>query len=441
MRVLYSIFLIILSGINTLCFSQDFDRAKMDKLFSLIEQSNMGMNSVSIFMDGEEVYQRSIGYADLENKIKSSKATKYRIGSISKSFTASIIMKFIEEGKITLDTRLSRFYPEVKNSRRISIEHLLRHRSGIFNFTSAEDYTSWMEKPLSKEEAIEKIVAYGSSFEPDARAEYSNANYVLLAYIAEKITGEEFSVLIDSMICKVCGLENTYYGGKIDPENNEAYSYRRMSDWELATETDMSVPSGAGGIVSNPSDLNIFFTCLNQGKIVSEPTLEKMMHIKDGFGLGLFQIPFFDKVAYGHNGGIDGFASNASYFPEEGVSIAFTTNGQVMPMNDILIGVLSIYFNEEYELPELKMGIELKSEDLDPYLGTYSTPDFPLKLTITKVDNQLFGQGTGQSPFPLEAFGEHIFRFIQAGVEMTFDPEAEKVFVNQGGRIMEMSRE
>lgn len=420
---------------------QGFNKSKMDSLFMLIEQNNKGMNSISIFSGGGEVYHNSIGFSDVKNKVKATKETKYRIGSISKTFTAALIMKLVEEGKLTLDTKLFDFYPEIKNADKITVEHLLRHRSGIFNFTNAKDYSSWMENPILRRELVEKIKNYGSSFEPDSKTEYSNANYVLLSYIAEKLTDDKYSKLVDGIICKPCQLSDTYYGDKINPKNNEAYSYQKLNGWELATETDMSVPVGAGAIVSTPTDLNKFLICLFQHKIVSKSTLETMIQIEDGYGLGMVQAPFYDKKAYGHPGGIDGFVSNAFYFPEEKVSVAFSTNGLVMPMNDILIGILSIYFDRDYNLPEIQKSVELKSVDLDAYIGLYSSPSFPLKITISKKDNILFGQATGQPEFPLDAGGKDTFRFDPAKLEIIFKPNENKLILNQGGGSFELKKE
>ncbi|MEX2512482.1 MAG: hypothetical protein WD398_06220 [Cyclobacteriaceae bacterium] len=145
-----------------------------------------------------------------------------------------------------------------------------------------------------------------------------------------------------------------------------------------------------------------------------------MTRIEDNFGMGLVRIPFYDKSALGHNGGIDGFLSSAAYFPEEEVSIAYTTNGVILPMNDIMIGALSIYFNKPYTLPEFRESLQLSSEELDVYLGTYSSPEFPLKITISKKGNTLIGQATGQPSFPLEAYDAHVFKFVQAGLTLEF---------------------
>ena len=439
MRQIFLVISIVVASVHA--GAQDFDRQKMDSLFAHITSNEKGMGSISIFANGEEIYQHAFGYASVEDSVAATRDTKYRIGSISKPFTAAIIMGLVEAGKLSLATSLTAFYPEITNAEDITIEHLLRHRSGIYNFTSAEDYTSWMEQPISRAELVKKIVANGSVFKPDEKAEYSNSNYVLLSFIAERLRDQKFAQIVQETICEPCSLENTYYGGAIRTENNEATSYTQSDGGQLATETDMSVPAGAGAMVSNPTDLNLFLSCLFNHKIVSEESLNAMMTLEDNYGMGLFQIPFGNRKAYGHNGGIDGFQSSAAHFPPEDVSVAFTSNGLAMSMNDVLIGVLSIYFGADYDFPEFTEPLSLTSEALDQYRGVYSGPDFPLKVTITHDGNVLMAQATGQPSFALEAYEPDKFRATQFGLKMDFVPKESTMILRQGGGEFTLRRE
>lgn len=425
---------------HSIC-GQAFDKSKLDSLMRHIDAHNKGMFSLSIFENGQEAYQNAVGYSAVEEEIKANAATKYRIGSITKTFTATIIMKLIEHGQIALDTKLSDFFPAIVNAEKITLEHLLRHRSGIFNFTNAPDYRSYMLKPISPAELIEKIKENGAVFEPDSKAEYSNSNYVLLSQIAEKVTQKKYPDLIQELVCQPCGLIKTGYGDKINTANNEALSYRWLRGWKLARETDLSVPSGAGAIVSTPTELNTFLSCLFDGKIINGSSLSSMKKIVDRFGIGMFKVPFYEKSGFGHSGNIDGFNAHAFYMPEEKVSVAITANGTVMPLNQIIIGALGIYFGRNYEFPEFSEAITLKAKDLEIYLGTYANDAFPLKLTIFKRKNTLFGQATGQSEFPMEALGEHRFRFEPAGLKITFNPSQEQLSLQQAGNTFKLQKE
>ena len=156
------ILLILLSTFSWQLLAGEFDKAKMDAFFKLLDDKQQSMGTVSLFQNGKEVYQNTIGYVDIEADIKSNNSTTYRIGSISKTFTAVLIMQLIEAGQLKLNDTLDSYYPQVKNSESITIEHLLRHRSGLFNFTQLEDYTSWMSKPLT-DAAMLNIILFSQS--------------------------------------------------------------------------------------------------------------------------------------------------------------------------------------------------------------------------------------------------------------------------------------
>ena len=277
-------------------------------------------------------------------------------------------------------------------------------------------------------------------FQPNEKFSYSNSNYVVLGYIIEKVSKQSYPKYLSNRITSKIGLSNTYVGTKTDTKKNESFSYRFLNSWEQAPETDMSIPAGAGSIVSTPADLTKFIESLFSLKLVSNSSLLQMKTITDGYGMGMFQIPFHTKSAYGHNGGIDGFASTLAYFPEDSLAVAYCTNGQVYPMNNILIGVLSIYFNKPYSIPTFYPP-PLKTEDLDKYLGVYSSTQIPLKITITKNTTTLISQATGQSSFPLEATEKDKFKFDPAGIIMEFNPDKNEMTLKQGGETVLFTKE
>ena len=326
---------------------------KLDSLFNMISSNQLAMGSISILSNGEEIYRQSIGYADLDSKSKANASTKYRIGSITKTFTAAVLMQLIEEGKLEIDTRLNEYFPQVPNSDIITVQHLLRHQSGLFNVTDEEDFRTWMVEPQSREEMLVRIRKNPVVFEPGERSEYSNTNYLLLSYIAEEIEDMGYAEIVKKRIIDKLNLPNTFYGGRINSEDGQARSYiKSENEWELTPETDMSVPMGAGALVSTPEDLNTFFYNLFQGKIVSENSLDAMKRTTNGTGIGLMRLPDSEIEVYGHGGGIDGFSSVAVHLPNENLNIAFIANALDYPLNNILMGVMKIILGQEYELPD-----------------------------------------------------------------------------------------
>ena len=421
-------------------FSQTLDKVKLDNYFMELEKSNKFMGSVAISQNGEIIYTKSIGYADVKTKSKANDNTKYRVGSVSKSFTSVLVMKAVEDSKLTLETKLKQFFPTIKNADKITVSNLLNHRSGIHNFTSDSTYLTWSMKKKSEMEMIKVIEAGGSDFEPDTKAVYSNSNYVLLSYILQKIYKKTYAEILTEKIIKPVGLKNTSFGGKINLKNNECNSYGYVTNWEIEAETDTSIPMGAGAIISTPSDLTKFAAALFEGKIISLKSVELMKVLKDNYGFGLIQMPFEDKKGYGHNGSIDGFRSIYSYFPTEKLAVAITSNANNYKMNKIALVLCGAAFNKPYEIPNFN-GFVLKTEDLDKYLGVYGIKDMPFKITITKNGKVLVAQATGQSSFELEATEKDKFQFDRAKLTLEFKPNDKILILNQGGQATTFIRE
>lgn len=421
-------------------YSQAFDKAKLDQYFHALEENNKFMGSISITQNENEIYSTVAGFADEEQKLKLNHDSKFRIGSISKTFTATLVFKAIEEGKMNLTDFIVKYFPSIKNADKITISNLLNHRSGIHNFTDDKDYITWSNSPKTEKEMVDIITNAGNDFEPNAKAAYSNSNFVLLSYILEKVYRKTYKDILGQKIIKPLGLQNTHFGGKIDVNKNECNSYSFKGGWYKETETNMTIPMGAGGIVSTPYELNKFMEGLFAGKLISTASLDQMKTIKDNYGMGLFKIPFYDKRGFGHTGGIDGFSSTVSYFPEEKLSFALTSNGSNYTNNDIAIAALSCYFNKPFSIPDFKT-VDLKSEDLDKYLGGYSSKEMPLKIMITKNDNQLIAQATGQSSFALDATAKDKFEFKPAGIVLEFLPENKQMIMQQGGRKFVFSKD
>ncbi|RKD92860.1 serine hydrolase domain-containing protein [Mangrovibacterium diazotrophicum] len=424
-----------------IAFAQEFNKAKLDDYFDTLEVNDRFMGSVAVSQDGQLIYARAIGFANLESGTKANTDSKYRIGSISKTFTTVLVQKAVEAGKLKLDESIESYFPAIPNADKITIRLLLGHRSGIHNFTNDKSYLDWNTEAKSESEMVEIIAKGGSDFEPGTKTEYSNSNFVLLSYILEKVEKKSYATLLHESIVRPLELTNTYFGGKINADKNECYSYKYIDDvWKMEEETDLSIPMGAGSIVSTPSDLAKFSDALFSGKLVSAESLEQMETIVDGLGFGLFQFPFYDRKGYGHTGGIDGFRSVFMYFPDGKVSFALTSNGSRMNNNDISVAVLSAAYDKPFEIPVF-MNSELSPEELEKYVGTYASAQLPLKITISIKDGKLIGQGTGQAPFPLELTGKDKFEFPQAGLVMEFKPDEKTMLLKQGGGVFNFTKE
>ena len=420
-------------------YAQDFDREKMDSFFSLIDQHDKGMGSLSIFKNGKEIYSKTIGFANVATNKKADAHTRYRVGSITKTFTASIIMQLIEEGDLQLETKLSQFFPNIPNSAKINIENMLRHQSGLYNFSEAADFSTWKNQPQSREDHLARMLGKTPVFEPGEKTEYSNTNYVLLSFIIEDLEKKKLSQVIAERILKPLRLTRTACGGILDPAKGEALAYEKTGKWTVAEETHMSVVKGAGGLSSTPADLNYFVTALFSGKVVQPESLSKMLEMENELGLGLMEIPVAGMSFYGHTGGIDGFNAVVIYDPREQVGIAYISNAREMAPSKILDAVVHIYYGKSYELPSFQ-SLTLTPEQLKKFEGTYGAADFPLELKIYQEGGRLMGQAKGQPSFPLEAYEPNKFKFDRFGLKLEFLPKEGKLHFKQGPNSHELKK-
>jgi CubicO group peptidase (beta-lactamase class C family) len=428
----------------TAAYAQTPDKAKLDQFFSRLAEKNKAMGSLTLAKDGNVLYTRAIGYSQINGTEKKpvSGATKYRIGSITKMFTAAMIFQLVEENKLKLTDTLDKFFPQIPNAQKITIAQMLGHRSGIFDLTDDGDFRSWKTQPKTKDEIVAIIAKGKPAFAPGEKAEYSNSNFVLLGYIVEKAGGKSYQEALKQRITSKIGLKDTYLGtGYADAGKNEGLSYNFVGDWKQEAETHLSIPGGAGAIISTPTDLTKFIQALFDGKIVSKESLDQMKpRDKDKYGLGINPYPLGDKTFYGHGGGIDGFRSLLVYLPEGKLALAYTSNGVNYPSNNIVTGVFDIYWNKPFEIPAFET-VAVSPEVLDKYAGVYASTEVPFKLTITRDGSTLLAQPTGQSSFALEATAQDKFKLESRGIVLEFDTAKTQMTLKQRDRTLIFTKE
>lgn len=413
--------------------------ARTDSVIDRITAFDKGMGSVSVHKNGVELYRRHYGYSSLETQQPIDDATLFRIGSISKVFTATLIFKQIELGKLRLSDPLSNWFPLFGNARKITIRHLLSHQSGIYNFTNDANILKWNTLPHSRKELLDRMLRYPNVFMPGDKTEYSNSNYVLLSWILEDVTGKPYAQLLNQYILKPVGLKQTFF--TTDSLMPLAKSYSMLNTWTKASESHQSIPLGAGAIVSTPPELNRFIAALFTGKLLNDSTLKTMKTTSGYLALGLMKAPFHERTAWGHTGSIDSFQAQLFYFQDDSLAVAITSNAIVYSLNELMIAILSEVYHRPFELPVFKNALETNVEQLKAYVGVYSATGLPLKLTISIKDSLLIGQGTGQPAFPLIRTGPHQFSFEQAGIVLEFVPSKKQMLLIQMGNRFLMTKE
>jgi D-alanyl-D-alanine carboxypeptidase len=414
--------------------AQNINKEKLDKYFLQLQNNNKVLGSSAVLKDGNIVYQNAIGYADVAAKQSNTVNTKFRVGSISKTFTTVLIFKAIENGKLTLETSLDKFFPTVKNSSSITIKNLLNHSS---------DYMKYYTSAKSREELLQIINKYDSDFKPGSKHSYSNSNFVLLSFILEEVFKSNYASILQKYIAKPLQLKNTYVGGQLNVSANECKSYNyAFKSWNEMPETDMSIPLGAGAVVSTPSDLLIFIDALFNEKLITKNNVDLMTTIENDYGLGIFKYPFGKQYGFGHGGGIDGFKSILMYFPEKKIGIATTTNGigRDFQLNSLSLVLLRAANNIDFSIPDFKE-IKVDVNILKSYEGVYASKDMPLKITIKEEEGKLSAQATGQSSFLLTSKSNTQFTYSIAGIVLDFNPEKNQMILKQGGGVYTFTKQ
>jgi D-alanyl-D-alanine carboxypeptidase len=417
--------------------AQSLDKAKLDQFFDRIAERNKGMGSLTIAKDGQVVYSRAIGYAQINGAEKKplTAASRFRIGSITKTYTATMILQLVEEGKLKLTDTLDTFLPQVPNAKKITIQQLLSHRSGIPNVRREQNAQENINTlPISKEEILALIVKATPNFEPDSKSSYSNSGFFLLGLIVEQLTGKAYADALKERITSKLGLADTYVAtGNIDVSKNESLTYFYVADqWKSIPETHPSILFGAGAIVSTPGDLAKFAHGLFGLKLISQKSLDQMKTIRDGEGLGLESFTYAGKTFYGHAGGADNYGAWLTYQPEEKLAVAYASNAKGYPVASIVSNVVDIYYGQPFQVPSFD-ALEVSPEVLDQYVGVYSTAEAPVKFTISRTGTTLYVKPPGeQAAAALEATAQNIFK-IEGAIVLEFDAAKKQMILKRRG--------
>lgn len=432
--------IICLSLTGLAAMAQDLHYKNLDAYLDTLAANQLFMGSIAVSRQGIPVYQKSVGYRNVVKALKNNDSTLYGIGSITKTFTATLVLKAAEEQLLDTGNTIARYFPGIKNGERITIAQLLRHRSGIHNFTNNASYRSWSTRPHTGKQLLDTVIAGGSDFEPDSKMEYSNSNYILLTLILEKVYRQPYARILDKKILEPLKLKHTRFGGNVDDVRNECWSYMFRNGWKQEPETNLSIPLGAGAIKSTPSDLCRFVHALFAGRVIAPASLSPMQTAQDGAGMGLFPMIMAEKKGWGHTGGIDGFRSVYIYFPEDAVCLALFANAENYDLNTIAAAAVKALYDIPFELPDFTV-FPVTEADLKPYAGTYASAAVPLRITISNRGNVLQAHPENQPVYTMRAVAKGKFRHDPTNVDLEFNAADSTMTLLQNGQKLVFKKE
>lgn len=416
---LTSFLLVYIIGIN-----QSFAQSKLDDYFDTLFSNQKFMGSVAISHNDSIIYSKSVGYTDVQNNLKINSDTKFRIGSLTKTFTAALVLKAVEESKLKLDDLLAFYYPQIKNANRITIEQLLEHRSGIFNFTEIENEQKWEQRYHTEKEFIAFFAKKTSDFEPGTAYRYSNTNYALLGFILQQIYNKSFAEILDEKICKPFHLKNTYYTFKVDLKKNEALSYNIQHRYVKNGDVNFSNHPASGGIVSTPVDLNKFLYSLFHGRIINRQSLDTMLPIHKGdYGMGIRKLLVDSPDGFTHGGRVENYISSYWYFPKENLGVVTLANAVNISVSDINNILTRYAFGIKPEVPYFNKIPGLSVEEWNKIRGTYLDKKQKNTVTISSNGESLVFQhsGVGQDYVSFDYLGNSIFKYENSTLNFVTD--------------------
>ncbi len=432
------------------------DKEKLaDAVFNNVFKGNSPGASVLVARDGRIIYQKSFGYADIGNRVPFTINTKSRIGSVTKQFTASAILKLQEEGKLSVNDKLSKFIPDFPRGDEVTIHHLLTHTSGIQNYTDKPNFMKTVEGEVKPEEIIESFKNDEFNFNPGEKWSYNNSGYFLLGYIVEKVSGKTFDEYLKSTFFEPLGMKNTGIHNSKEILENEArgYSYEN-GKFQKAIDWDMSRAGGAGAMYSTVGDLYLWNEAIFNGKVLSKSSLDSAftpVKLNDGneaeiggkYGYGWMISEDRGLKLLWHGGGLHGFNTDLRRYPDINATIVVLQNclpsASGMSATELATQIAEIFFWEDMK-PQgsFKVDDSVKVDKYDDYVGRYDYGG--AVMTIRRDGNRLFAQLAGQPEFEIfpKSENEFFWKVVDAQVTFVRDENGKVMHIlhHQSGRVL-----
>lgn len=417
---LCSFFLLISLNLTAQNLEQEVDAILSEQY----EQEGPGATAL-IYKNGEVVYRKGFGYANLELGVKMQPEHVFEIGSITKQFTAIAILMLEEQGKLKVEDEITKFIPDYPtNGKTITIHQLLNHTSGIKSYTAMQSFREKARVDLSPTELIDVFKNEPMDFDPGEQYRYNNSGYILLGHIIEVITDESYEDFVQKNFFDKLGMKNSHYGSHSKVIKNRAYGYQDRDGYINADYLSMTLPYAAGSLMSNIDDLLIWQKALNTNQLISKETYEKAINgstlnngEKIGYGYGLGAGTIQGSKSISHGGGIFGYTTQGIYLPEEDVFVSVLTNCDCNSPGNYANKIAAIAIGKPF--PDVKDAISLSTDQLNKWKGAYQFPDGAIRH-ITVNDGKIYSQRENSTKFEIFPLTPSRFIFEEGNIEYNF---------------------
>jgi len=408
----------------------------VDATFKDVTRDGWPGAAVLVARNGKILFQHGYGLANLEHRVPVTPETKFRIGSITKQFTASAILKLREQGKLELDDKLSKFIPDFPRGDEVTIHHLLTHTSGIHSYTSKQGFLETVPLFIEAEDLIQSFKNDPYDFDPGKKWSYNNSGYFLLGYIVEKVSGRSYEDFLRANFFDPLGMTNTgvHHGREVLAHEAQGYAYEGGTI-KKALNWDMSRAGGAGSLYSTVGDLYRWNEAVFNRKVLSEASLNTAFTpvktaenqnetIEEGYGYGWGIGKLRGLRQIHHSGGLNGFLSDLARVPEEKFTVVVLANASPPPPPGLEPAALAneiaqLYLAEKLEWrPTILANKSVSTQALDACTGRYDYGG-PI-LTVTREGARLFAQLSGQGKYEIFPKSETEFFWQVVDAQVTF---------------------
>ncbi|MDQ6787728.1 MAG: serine hydrolase [Acidobacteriota bacterium] len=437
------VFVSYASAQNAVLPSSQQITAKVDEYMNAAVHVDGFSGSILVARDGQPVVSKGYGMANVELDVPNSPQTVFRLGSVTKQFTAMAIMMLQERGKLNVNDPACKYLSDCPAAwQPITVKNLLTHTAGVPNYTGFPDFAKTAVLPTTNAAMIAQLKDKPLEFAPGEKFAYSNSGYYLLGAIIERASGKSYADFLQENIFTPLGMKQTGYDVSARIIKNRAAGYARQGGEIVnAAYMDMTIPYAAGAMYSTTGDLLLWDQALYTEKLVSRKTLDEIFTpFKSNYGYGWSISKKFDRQEISHGGGIYGFATEIDRFPADKVTVVVLSNVEGAPAGRIAGDLAAIVFGAAYEIPKERKEIAVDQKILEKYVGQYELAAPKIVVGFTLENGKLFGQVGGQGKFSLSAESETVFFSKDVNLQITFTRDAQGqttgLTFKQGGTII-----
>lgn len=433
-------------GSSPLASPQLFGQSTIEQELRNFLQSNTSDRSpaVSVLLarDGRILGQAAGGMAQLENPNPASPQTKFRIGSVSKQFTAMAVLRLVEQGRLSLDDRLEKFFPQMPNAPSITLTQMLNHTSGLANYTDKIDFLLRVTRQTTPEEIIEWFQKDPPIFTPGEKFAYCNTGYFLLGEIVRQVSGDSLADFLRKEFFEPLEMRETGIYDNADPPAQMASGYDLL-DTEITPALDWNMvwAGGAGAMYSTAEDLYRWNEALFGGRVVSPELLKLAIQpvelppgadgLEYGFGLMISQHRRIPKIH--HGGGLNGWTSELAWFPEQRCTIVVLTNRSAFDSAELSPSGIAAKFADLLlaesiqAVPPLEVDTSVNPDTFRDYAGRYDYGESVMNVTVR--NGKIYAQLTDQPEFEIfpSAKDEFFYQAVDARISFQRDKDGKVV--------------